>query len=57
MSPDEHPSPPVIAVIDTSVLIEFKQVVGIEQQWDLLMEMSARVTAGAVAFPDRWWPN
>ena len=51
MSPDEHPSPPVIAVIDTSVLIEFKQVVGIEQQWDLLMEMSARVTAGAVAFP------
>ena len=51
MSPDEHPSPPVIVVIDTSVLIEFKQVVGIEQQWALLMEMSARVTAGAVAFP------
>lgn len=51
MFPDDQAAPPVIAVIDTSVLIDFKKQVGIEEQWDLLVEMSARVAAGTVAFP------
>lgn len=51
MSPDAQPTPSVIAVIDTNVLLDFKKVVPVDQQWDLLMEMSKRVGAGSLTFP------
>ncbi len=51
MFPDEQPLPAVIAVIDTNVLLDFKKVVPVDQQWDLLMEMSKRVGAGSLTFP------
>lgn len=51
MSPEEQPAPSVIAVIDTNVLLDFKKVVPVDQQWDLLMEMTKRVGAGSLAFP------
>lgn len=41
----------MIAVIDTNVLLDFKKVVPVDQQWDLLMEMNKRVAAGAITFP------
>lgn len=51
VSPDPEFPPPVICVIDSSVLINLKQVVGIDEQWDLLSEMLTLVASGALAFP------
>jgi hypothetical protein len=43
--------PPLICVADTSVLIEFKRLVKIEEQWTLLEKMRDLVRTGALAFP------
>ena len=51
MSPDDVTAPAVIAVIDTNVLLDFKKVVPVDQQWDLLMAMNKRVGAGSLSFP------
>lgn len=47
---DDFP-PPTIVVVDTSVLIEFKSIVGINDQWRLLLQMTEHVKAGALSFP------
>lgn len=47
---EEFP-PPFVMVVDTSALIAFKTLVGINDQWDLLMRMSEYVRAGAITFP------
>lgn len=41
----------LICVVDTSVLIEFKRIVKIDEQWDLLMLMGDLVADGRLAFP------
>jgi rRNA maturation endonuclease Nob1 len=52
VSPDiDSPLHPIICVIDTSVMIEFKATVGIERQWDLLSSMTDLVKTGRIAFP------
>lgn len=54
MSPstDEDGFPPeVVAVVDTSSLIDLKSQVKIDDQWDLLMRMSELVRSGAISFP------
>jgi hypothetical protein len=44
-------APPLICVVDTSALIHFKQEVGLDEQWELLMRMHGLVVGGALAFP------
>src|SRR5690606_34022285 len=45
-------SPPqLVVVVDTSVLIDFKSLVKIDDQWDRLMIMSDLVRTGALTFP------
>ncbi|MGQ2910783.1 DUF4411 family protein [Aeromicrobium sp.] len=43
--------PPTIVVVDTSVLIKFKSIVGINEQWGLLLKMTEHVKSGALCFP------
>jgi hypothetical protein len=40
-----------VCVIDTGVLINFKKLININEQWDLLMEMRGLVQIGRLAFP------
>lgn len=49
-SPPVFP-PPLVCVVDTSVLIAFKSLVKIDEQWDLLIRMTALVADGHLAFP------
>lgn len=48
--PEAFP-PPLVVIVDSSVLIDIKKKVGINDQWDLLIAMSELVAAGALAFP------
>lgn len=48
-SDDEFP-PSTVCVVDTSVLIEFKNIVRIEHQWALLSRMTSLVERGHLAF-------
>lgn len=41
----------VICVVDTSVLIEFKRLVKIDEQWSLLTRMLTLVEDGSLTFP------
>ena len=41
----------MVVIVDSSVLIDMKHKVGINEQWDVLMTMSSLVAAGALAFP------
>lgn len=50
-SSDDTFPPSLVTVIDTSALIEFKRIVKIDHQWDLLASMRELVDSGAVAFP------
>lgn len=43
--------PPFVVVVDTNVLIKFKSIVKIDDQWSRLMHMSDLVRAGALTFP------
>lgn len=43
--------PALVVVIDTSVLIEFKRIVPVQKQWDLLLMMSDLVESGHLCFP------
>jgi hypothetical protein len=43
--------PPVVVVVDTNVLIAFKSMVKIDDQWRLLMHMGDLVRSGALTFP------
>lgn len=43
--------PSLVCVVDTSVLIAFKSLVKIDEQWDLLIRMTAFVEDGRLAFP------
>ena len=46
------PFPPsFVCVVDTSILINFKRTVKIDEQWDLLLRMSELVVNGALTFP------
>ncbi len=54
MSPASSPEgfpPSLVVTVDTSVLIAFKGLVKIDDQWGLLMRMSDLVSAGAITFP------
>ena len=41
----------LVCIIDTSALIKFKRMVDINEQWDLLLHMTALVERGCLAFP------
>lgn len=43
--------PRLICVVDSSVLIEFKKIVGIDEQWDMLEQMKRLVELGQLTFP------
>lgn len=49
-SPTNFP-PSLVCVVDTSVLIAFKSLVKIDEQWDLLIRMTELVVEGHLAFP------
>lgn len=43
--------PPFVVVVDTSVLIQVKSLVKIDDQWTFLMRMSELVQEGSLVFP------
>jgi hypothetical protein len=43
--------PTFVVVVDSSVLIDIKKMVGINDQWDLLTSMSQLVLSGSLTFP------
>jgi hypothetical protein len=43
--------PPLIIVVDTNILIKFKSMVKIDDQWELLLRMTDAVRQGALTFP------
>lgn len=45
------PAPALICVIDTSVLIELKKLVKMDDQWEVLAIMVRLVEAGSLTFP------
>lgn len=45
------PPPALICVIDTSVLIELKKLVKMDDQWELLTIMVGLVEVGSLTFP------
>ena len=45
------PAPAIICVVDTSILIEFKTLVKIDDQWDVLAQMLKLVEDGSLTFP------
>jgi hypothetical protein len=51
MSLDIDFPPPLIVVVDTSVLIGLKSTVHIDNQWSTLTRMHELVTEGSLAFP------
>jgi hypothetical protein len=51
------PAPALICVIDTSVLIELKKLVKMDDQWEVLAIMVRLVEAGSLTFPGRLPPR
>lgn len=52
VSPSPEPAAPAtICVVDTSILIEFKRLVKIDEQWDVLAHMLKLVEDGSLTFP------